>query len=367
MPTQPIQIFRTGTHIDTAGTRHTFTEAMLAEIAASYDPARHDAPVVVGHPKMDAPAYGWVESLAVQDGVLLATPRDIDAEFAELVNARRFKHVSAAFYPPDDAANPTPGKWSLRHVGFLGAQPPAVKGLKPAQFAAGDQSVCFMEVWQQGVVSRLFRNMREWLIGSSGQEAADRILPSSAIDDIALDMRPTPAAPAFAEPQPTKEKPVPNTDDAAAAQERARLEAERAELASQRAAFAEQQRQARQAEDVTFVEALVREGRVLPANKADTVALLAALSADGEPMVAFSEGGAKHTPHAAMRALLARQPKAVTFGQHSRQSDAAPLADPNDAQDIQAKATAFMEAEAKAGRTVTIAQAVGHVTQGADA
>jgi hypothetical protein len=172
-------------------------------------------------------------------------------------------------------------------------------------------------------------------------------------------MRPTPAAPAFAEPQPNKETAVSNTDDAAA---RARLEEERAELARQRATFAEERRQARQADDATFVEALVQKGVVLPANKADTLALLSALPADGELMVAFAEGGAKHTSHAAMRALLARQLPAVTFGQHTRGEGAVDTADPKA---IQARAHEYMEAEAKAGRTVTVAQAVDHVTGGA--
>ena len=41
-----------------------------------------------------------------------------------------YKKVSASFYSPDSKINPEPGKWSLRHVALLGAQPPAIKGLK---------------------------------------------------------------------------------------------------------------------------------------------------------------------------------------------------------------------------------------------
>ena len=46
--------------------------------------------------------------------------------------------VSASFYAPESKINPEPGQWSLRHVAMLGAQPPAVKGLKG--FAYSEES-----------------------------------------------------------------------------------------------------------------------------------------------------------------------------------------------------------------------------------
>ncbi len=51
-----------------------------------------------------------------------------------MVKAGRFKSRSASFYHPDNPNNPKPGVYYLRHVGFLGAQPPAVKGLKAVEF-----------------------------------------------------------------------------------------------------------------------------------------------------------------------------------------------------------------------------------------
>lgn len=33
--------------------------------------------------------------------------------------------------------NPKPDTYHLRHVGLLGAEPPAVKGLRPVEFAGG--------------------------------------------------------------------------------------------------------------------------------------------------------------------------------------------------------------------------------------
>ncbi|WP_217994839.1 hypothetical protein [Methylogaea oryzae] len=68
--------------------------------ARAYDPATHEAPIVVGHPAMDAPAYGWVSAVAYADGALSATPDQVDPAFAELVAAGRYKKISASFYAP---------------------------------------------------------------------------------------------------------------------------------------------------------------------------------------------------------------------------------------------------------------------------
>lgn len=112
-----------------------FGESDIISSVKVYDPKIHEAPLVIGHPKHNAPAYGWVQSLTVQDGIMKAIPQQVDPEFAEMVEKGRFKKISASFYEPNSPTNPVPGVYYLRHVGFLGAQPPAVKGLKSASFA----------------------------------------------------------------------------------------------------------------------------------------------------------------------------------------------------------------------------------------
>lgn len=135
----PIDIFAAGQHIAMSGDTLTFSERDLAATAAAYDPTAYEAPLCVGHPQHDAPAYGWVGRLEYRDGHLFALPKQVDPEFAELVRTGRYKKISAAFWHPRSPHNPKPGVWALRHVGFLGAAPPSVKGLKPVQFA-GDES-----------------------------------------------------------------------------------------------------------------------------------------------------------------------------------------------------------------------------------
>lgn len=70
---QPIQIFRPGRHTAGSGETLALGEAELKATSGAYDPALHEAPIVVGHPAHDQPAYGWVKVLAFADGALTAT------------------------------------------------------------------------------------------------------------------------------------------------------------------------------------------------------------------------------------------------------------------------------------------------------
>lgn len=122
------EVFKAGTHTDAGGNTREWTESDLDEIVNTYNDQKkkekHDAPVVVGHPTDNSPAYGWVESLKRTGTTLLAKFRNVDSQFQDLVNQGRYGKISIALYPNK----------LLRHVGFLGAIPPAVKGLAAPKF-----------------------------------------------------------------------------------------------------------------------------------------------------------------------------------------------------------------------------------------
>lgn len=313
---KPFEIFRSGRHTSMQGAALTYSESDLGAIAAGYDAGRHHAPIVVGHPKTDAPAYGWIDALEVRGDRLVATPGSVDAAFAELVAAKRFNKVSAAFYPPSSPANPTPGSWYLKHVGFLGAAAPAVKGLKPVEFAADDEAVVIeFADWSTAQLgsstARLFRSLRDWLIGRDGIEVAEQVLPdwevqmiTQAAADATAEAR-AEIVPAYSDPSITHEDPVTTPPDAAELQRRAD------ELAARETAFAEQQAAARAGEDVAFVASVVEAGRFPAGLKDQAIALFAALGADGE--VSFAEDGAAVTrsPREALRDILTKLPKPV--------------------------------------------------------
>ena len=137
-----IQFFKPGTHTDMRGREITFTRRDIEEMVAGYDASTRPAPLVIGHPKTDDPAYGWVDRLSVDEqGYAYAVPSQVSDDMRALVDAGAYKYVSASLYTPDSPGNPTPGKYYLRHIGFLGAVPPAVKGLRAVQFAADEEGV----------------------------------------------------------------------------------------------------------------------------------------------------------------------------------------------------------------------------------
>lgn len=120
-----IQVFKTGRHVDNGGRALDVDEATLDEIARRYNPSEHEAPLVIGHPKDSDPAFGWVESLKREGQVLYAKVKQLVPEFVDLLKRGLFKKRSISLYPD----------MTLRHVGFLGAMPPAVKGLQDIPFA----------------------------------------------------------------------------------------------------------------------------------------------------------------------------------------------------------------------------------------
>ncbi|TBB88262.1 peptidase [Rhizobium ruizarguesonis] len=322
---KPFEIFRTGKHTSSQGVALTFADTDLSAIAAGYDPSVYEAPIVVGHPKQDAPAYGWIKSLSLRSGRLVAEPKDLDAAFSDLVKDGKFKARSAAFYSPDSPNNPTPGAYHLRHVGFLGAEPPAVKGLKAVEFSDADDMLVFADlefadwrqVWMLENVTRLFRNLRDYFIETKDIATADKIVPQFSIDDLTQSVADLRAqntieqtGSAFSE---TKEPDMTQTQAANAADLAARLaevEAREASLKTRETTFSETERQSRNATDAAFVDQIVRAGRLPIGLQATATALFSDLSDDA---LTFSEGGQETTttPRTAFRELLEKLPVPV--------------------------------------------------------
>ena len=123
------EIFKTGTHTSDKGVTKEYSLDDLNFIASNYKPDEDEAPIVIGHPQDNEPAFGWINSLSVsEDGKLIANaPNDkLHPEFINAVKDGRYKKRSISLTPE--------GK--LRHVGFLGAAKPAVKGLSDIQFSS---------------------------------------------------------------------------------------------------------------------------------------------------------------------------------------------------------------------------------------
>jgi hypothetical protein len=370
-----INIFRPGKHTSSNGTTAEFSEADLRATIDAYDPALHEAPIVVGHPKDNAPAFGWIEKLDYSDDGLEAIPKDVDPDFAELVQAGKYKKVSASFYTPDNPNNPVQGVYYLRHVGFLGAQPPAVKGLRGISFSDDEQGVVEFSAWDDETNASLWRRLRDWLIGKYGVEEADKAIPSYSVKDLedgarrefekeAKQNEPI-NPPSFSENtnMPTVEElqaqvnQLKNQLDAATQQN--------ADFSERENALKQRESAIRKAEVTTYVDDLIRKGQVLPKDKAGLVAFMCSLDATG--VVEFTEGDktTKQSPAEFMKSFLEGMPRLVNFKEHTR--DDGDKVDLKSADDIEKAAAEYIEAEAKKGRTVSPAEAVIHVTKNAKA
>lgn len=287
----PLHIFKPGRHTAMGGESLNFSEPDLQAIVAAYDPAKHEAPLVIGHPKHDLPAYGWVQSLSYSEGDegsgLYAMPSQVNPDFADMVAAGAFKKISASFYGPNSPNNPVPGVYYLRHVGFLGAQPPAVKGLRNPAFAEDEPGVVTVE---------------------------------------------------FGEADHTTSPPFSQQEESTVTEEEAaRLRAENERLAAQ---VAQAKRDQVHAGNVAFCDALVSEGRMLPAAKDVLVATLDHLAGQEQP-IEFGEGDAKAPLIDSLKATLKAVPQAVQFGEQA--TSAAAAADASTQAQADADDAAFAE------------------------
>jgi len=142
-----IEVFSTGIHRDSNGVSNEYDDAKLSSIVKMYNESvlesdSYEAPLVKGHPQSNAPAYGWIEKLAKRGKILMAKLKGISPELGDEIRKGRYKKVSISLY----------GDNMLRHIGILGAIPPAVKGLKNIEFA--DKGSCNYEQSEKDIFIR---------------------------------------------------------------------------------------------------------------------------------------------------------------------------------------------------------------------
>lgn len=368
-----LQIFRPGKHLSADGRDVTITAAQLQAAAEAYDPKLHEAPITIGHPKGSAPAFGWLSKLHFSEtGGLEADPIQVDQALTDAIKRGQFKHVSASFYEPDAPQNPKPGVYYIRHLAFLGAQPPAVKGLRQVEFAEGEKGVvefgdALWASWTIGTAARLFRRLRDAFIAERGVEKADELLPPYDVEALeraaAEESSRAKESPAFSEPEQDMDKNELERREAAIATREQTIAQKEASFAERETRVTAAERAARRQGFVEFLDSLVKEGRFLPVHKDGVVAFMESLPEAGT--IEFGEGDKKQAPKTVdfLQGYLKAQPKIVNFDEiaPAKTGVTIDLTDPNA---IAAKAVEFKESEAKAGRIISVTEAVAHVTKG---
>ena len=265
-----IDVCRAGTWRDMQGHDVCLDEERLDRIVAAHA-AADPAPVVVGHPETDAPAYAWINGLRRVGDRLQAKLRDIAPSFREAVEEGRYSGRSIALEGD-----------RIRHLGFLGGRAPAVPGLAPTRFASVPQTVvAFAEAGEAVSQDEAPQDHPDSLraLEPRGDEDGDSLVPPSALQG-----------------RGDTEEECEATDDAAGTDSRAAeqpgararrlsdigeqeaaLTAREAPLLEREAAVAaDDRRRTAEAAIAPHVDA----GRVLPAERTALVALLAALSGD---------------------------------------------------------------------------------------
>ena len=139
-----------GEHTDSDGDLVKIDTAFLEAVVRNFEKTKsvHSVPLVpmvIDHPELNGPAFGWVDELRVNNGCLERKFSDVNSQFEDAVKAKAFRKRSDAFYlnPKDAPLGLVP---ALRHVGFLGAKIPAIKGIADIQFSEDEGKTVDVEV-----------------------------------------------------------------------------------------------------------------------------------------------------------------------------------------------------------------------------
>ena len=128
-----LEIFKVGEHTSSNGITKEYALKDLKQIISNHS---EPIPIVVGHPKDNSPAFGWIKNLFVKGESLFAEATDIIPEFLDLIKQKIYKNRSVSL------RTNSKGELFLNHVAFLGGVLPAVKGLEELNLSS-DESDSF--------------------------------------------------------------------------------------------------------------------------------------------------------------------------------------------------------------------------------
>lgn len=322
----PLHLARVGTFTDMHGQDVSLTPELLAQLAASYDPALYQAPLVIGHPKTNSPAFGWLDKIEATTEGLFGSPINVDPAFAEAVASGRYPKRSLSFWPADHPGSPTPGRPYIRHLGVLGAVPPAIPGLRGADLADPDAGITTLDF------------------------SADPITPP-------------------------EEPPMPELDSVALAAQVADLAAQSAALTARETALLAREAEIaahavgiRRAEAVAFCDALATKAQIRPTDIPALAELMLRLDTD-EPAPCFAAAAEPENamaPGAWLRSWLASMPPLVELSEVATHDRSGPHTAPTDAE-AAARARAYRAKQAAAGNPISFTAAVAAVDLNLDA
>ena len=332
-------VFRCGTHLDHSGKWRTFTEADIDKAIASYQ--SDSAPIVVGHPTLNAPAFGWIQQFRRQGPTLQARCSRVADEFADLVKRGLYKNRSISFNSDG----------TFRHVGFLGAAAPAVKGLEDIQFADKGEFIT-MDTAETVQTEQ-----------AAAQEQAEEVQVESEVE--------AKTAESEAEVQSSRADAAPKTES----------EVSLSDLESQQKQFQEtvkkleshikslenalnvEQEKNRKAEFAAYADELIREGRLNPVAKTPLVCTMEGLFASDQANFAAPENSVLNSFKSFLNIALPRNPN-LFIGFAAPSEDCGHSVEMLTPREVAIKARGLVDEQAAKGCCLDLGRAVRMVMEG---
>ena len=331
-------VFRCGTHLDHSGKWRTFTEADIDKAIASYQ--SDSAPIVVGHPTLNAPAFGWIQQFRRQGPTLQARASRVADEFADLVKRGLYKNRSISFNSDG----------TFRHVGFLGAAAPAVKGLEDIQFADKGEFYTMdttenVQTDQAAAQEQAVEAQAEEVKKAQPEATAD-VAPQSSRADAELKVEPKVSLSDLEGQQKQFQDTVKALES--------RIKVLENDLNTAQA-------KNRKVEFAAYADDLIREGRLNPVAKATLINIMEGMFTSDQANFASPENSVLNSFKGFLNIALPKNAALyVDFAAHSGQRSAQSLTP----REVAAKARGLMEEQAAQGCRLDLGQAVCMVVEG---
>jgi len=296
-----MEVFKCGHQTDSAGNTKKWTENDLDKIVSQFE--KGDAvPATIGHPESDtAPAFAWFKKVFRKGDTLVAEMSDVVDEFGTMLKNKMFKNRSIALRPD----------MSLRHIAFLGASAPAVKGLADFAFSATDEFTAFDFAETEADESKLKKVIKD-IVKHLFNEKLTEDQEMATVEE--LEKKVSSLEGTIAENEANfAEKEASHEAEKKEFSEKLTAETKRADDAD--AKITEASETAKTKEFSDFVDEQIEAGRILPAHKDGYIKTLKGLN-DSEEME-FSENGEtkKLTALDIFKNQLSSGEKKIDFGE----------------------------------------------------
>lgn len=328
-----IDLFKIGKQTDSSGNTKEWTDEELQTIVDKYNEQeeenKHRAPAIAGEHLDDKKliAYGWVKELKVEKGHLYGKFEKIDNDFKAMVNDGKFNTVSIALYPD----------LLLQHVAFLGAIPPAVKGLKAPQFSRENEQPILLtyssKTKKDKPIIKNYAKAGTMTLDEFIKAVVDAVKASDG-DEVASNVRATMEK---LKDSVVLTAPTPETkadEPKAKFSESAEFIALKQEMEIEKNKRAKIELDLQKERDSKFFSEVIRTGVMLPAQLQPAENVLEAIR-NPQPKYQFSEGAPEVTGEEAFKEFVKSYPQIVQFSEVATQDKAAEEAKKNKYAQIQ--------------------------------